>query len=39
VLGPSSVASRFEALRGAALSRLIGRDEEVDLLFAPLGAR
>jgi len=33
VLGPSSVASRFEALRGAALSRLIGRDEEVDLLL------
>ena len=32
VLGPSSVASRFEALRGAALSLLIGRDEEVDLL-------
>ena len=33
VLGPSSVASRFEALRGAALSLLIGRDEEVDLLL------
>jgi class 3 adenylate cyclase/predicted ATPase len=33
VLGPSNVASRFEALRGAALSRLIGRDEEVDLLL------
>jgi len=33
VLRPSSVASRFEALRGAALSRLIGRDEEVDLLL------
>jgi class 3 adenylate cyclase/predicted ATPase len=33
VLGPSSVVSRFEALRGAALSRLIGRDEEVDLLL------
>src|SRR6516164_7691621 len=33
VLGPSSVASRFEALRGAALSRLLGRDEEVDLLL------
>ena len=31
-LGPSGVASRFEALRGAALSLLIGRDEEVDLL-------
>ena len=33
VLRPSSVASRFEALRGAALRRLIGRDEEVDLLL------
>jgi class 3 adenylate cyclase len=33
VLRPSVVASRFEALRGAALSRLIGRDEEIDLLF------
>jgi class 3 adenylate cyclase len=33
VLGPSSVVSRFEALRGEALSRLIGRDEEVDLLL------
>ena len=31
-LGPSGVASRFEALRGTALSLLIGRDEEVDLL-------
>jgi hypothetical protein len=27
VLRPSVVASRFEALRGSALSPLIGRDE------------
>jgi class 3 adenylate cyclase/predicted ATPase len=33
VLRPSSVASRFEALRGSALTRLIGRDEEMDLLL------
>jgi hypothetical protein len=33
VLRPSAVASRFQALRGAALSRLIGRDEEIDLLL------
>jgi len=33
VLRPSVVASRFEALRGSALTRLIGRDEEVDLLL------
>jgi class 3 adenylate cyclase/predicted ATPase len=33
VLRPSSVASRFEALRGAALSPLIGRDEEIELLL------
>src|SRR5271169_3220505 len=33
VLRPSIVASRFEALRGAALSRLVGRDEEIDLLL------
>jgi predicted ATPase len=32
VLRPSAVASRFEALRGPALSPLIGRDEEIDLL-------
>src|SRR5258705_305752 len=32
VLRPSVVESRFEALRGSALTRLIGRDEEVDLL-------
>src|SRR4029077_7596057 len=29
VLCPSAVASRFEALRGSALTRLIGRDEEL----------
>ena len=33
VLRPSGVASRFEALRGAALTRLIGRDEEIDLIL------
>jgi predicted ATPase len=33
VLCPSVVASRFEALRGAALTGLIGRDEEIDLLL------
>jgi class 3 adenylate cyclase/predicted ATPase len=33
VLRPSAVVSRFEALRGAALSGLIGRDEEIDLLL------
>jgi class 3 adenylate cyclase/predicted ATPase len=33
VLRPSSVASRFEALRGSALTRLIGRGEEIDLLL------
>jgi class 3 adenylate cyclase/predicted ATPase len=33
VLRPSVVASRFEALRGATLTRLIGRDEEIDLLL------
>src|SRR5215471_15269560 len=33
VLRPSGVASRFEALRGAALNPLIGRDEEIDLLL------
>ena len=32
VLRPGGVASRFEALRGSALSPLIGRDEELDLL-------
>jgi class 3 adenylate cyclase/predicted ATPase len=33
VLRPSGVESRFEALRGAALTRLVGRDEEIDLLL------
>ncbi len=33
VLRPSVVASRFEALRGAALTPLIGREEEIDLLL------
>ena len=33
VLRPSVVASWFEALRGSALTRLIGRDEDIDLLL------
>ena len=33
VLRESIVASRFEALRGPALSPLVGRDEEIDLLL------
>ena len=33
VLRPSAVASRFEALRGPALTPLVGRDEELDLLM------
>jgi class 3 adenylate cyclase/predicted ATPase len=33
VLRPSVVASRFEALHGAALTPLVGRDEEIDLLL------
>src|SRR6516165_4817801 len=32
VLRPSGVASRFEALRGSALTPLVGRDEEIELL-------
>src|SRR6516162_6273387 len=32
-LRPSAVESRFEALRGAALSPLVGRDEELELLL------
>jgi class 3 adenylate cyclase/predicted ATPase len=32
-LRPSDVASRFEALRGPALSPLVGREEEIDLLL------
>jgi len=31
-LRPSAVASRFEALRGSALTSLVGREEEMDLL-------
>jgi class 3 adenylate cyclase/predicted ATPase len=30
---PSVVASRFEALRGSALTPLVGRDEQIDLLL------
>jgi class 3 adenylate cyclase len=37
VLRPSAVASRFEALRGSALSPLVGRDEEIDLLLRRWG--
>jgi TolB-like protein/DNA-binding winged helix-turn-helix (wHTH) protein/predicted ATPase len=33
VLGESVVASRFEALRGAKLTPLVGRDDEIDLLL------
>jgi class 3 adenylate cyclase/predicted ATPase len=33
VLGERVVESRFEALHGSALSPLIGRDEEIDLLL------
>src|ERR1700732_2004900 len=33
MLRPSAFASRFEALRGSALTRLVGRDEEIDLLL------
>jgi class 3 adenylate cyclase len=33
VLRPSGVESRFEALHGTALTPLIGRDEEIDLLW------
>jgi predicted ATPase len=33
VVRPSAVASRFEALRGSALTPLVGRDEEIDLLL------
>jgi len=33
VLHPSVVASRFEALRTAELSPLVGRDEEIELLL------
>jgi predicted ATPase len=33
VLRPSVVESRFEALHGSALTPLVGRDEEIDLLL------
>jgi len=33
VLRPSAIASRFEALRGSALTPLIGRDKEIDLVL------
>jgi class 3 adenylate cyclase/predicted ATPase len=33
VLHSSAVASRFEAMRGSSLTRLIGRDEEIDRLI------
>jgi len=32
-LRPSGVASLFEALRGSVLSRVVGRDEEIDLML------
>src|SRR5262249_23007705 len=32
-LRPSAIASRFEALRGSALTPLVGRDEEMDVLL------
>jgi Adenylate and Guanylate cyclase catalytic domain len=38
-LRPSAVASRFEALRGSALTPLVGRDEEIELLLRRWGAR
>jgi class 3 adenylate cyclase/predicted ATPase len=37
VLRPSVVASRFEALRGSALTPLVGRGEEIDLLLRRWG--
>ena len=37
VLRPSAIESRFEALRGSALSPLVGRDEEIDLLLRRWG--
>jgi class 3 adenylate cyclase len=33
VIGTGAAASRFEALRGESLTRLIGRDEEIGLLL------
>jgi hypothetical protein len=32
-LRPSSVESRFEALHGAGLTELVGREEEIELLL------
>src|SRR5262249_23747222 len=37
VLGESIVESRFEALRGSALTPLVGRGEEIDLLLRRWG--
>ena len=34
VLGPSSVESRFEALRGAKLTAFVGREDESELLLS-----
>jgi predicted ATP-dependent serine protease len=36
-LRPSVVESRFEALRGPALTRLVDRDAEIDLLLGRWG--
>jgi class 3 adenylate cyclase/predicted ATPase len=33
VVRPSTIESRFEALRGSSPTRLVGRDEEIDLLL------
>jgi alkylation response protein AidB-like acyl-CoA dehydrogenase/class 3 adenylate cyclase len=33
VVGPSGVESRFEALRSTALTRLVGREEELEMLL------
>src|SRR5262249_32856005 len=33
VLGPSSIAGRFEALRASRLTPFVGRDEEIELLL------
>jgi hypothetical protein len=39
VLRPSGVASRFGALRGSAVTRLVGHDKEIELPAAALDAR